>query len=71
MGAYWSIEECGWRTADGAPADALATPWSVRGIDAWSPPVPADAAEVLRMRRPVAAVPKQAAPADGELLLPR
>ena len=66
MGGYWSVEHCGWRTADGAPVDALATPWSVRGIDAWSPAFPADAAEVLRMPRRSVVVPRQAASVDAD-----
>ena len=66
MGGYWSIEHCGWREG----GDALATPWSVRGIGACAPPCPADAADVLRMPARVATVPQQASPAEAGTLLP-
>jgi hypothetical protein len=67
MGMYWSVEDCGWRTAERAAVDALITPWSVRGVDPWSPPCPADAAEVLRMPPRAVVVPHQAGSADALL----
>ena len=65
MGGYWSVEDCAWKDC----ADALATPWSVRGIDAWSPPWPADASEVLRLPPRAVVVPQQAASVDAGSLL--
>ncbi len=60
MDGYRSVEYCAWKHG----ADALATPWSVRGIDAWSPPWPADASQVLRLPRRAVVVPQQAGSAD-------
>ncbi len=65
MGGYWSVEDGAWK--DGT--DALATPWSVRGIDAWSPPWPVDAWEVLRLPSRSVVLPEQAAAVDAHSLL--
>jgi hypothetical protein len=52
MDVYWSIERCGWVPCR-APADPLATPWSVAAAPAPEPePVPD-----LPHQRPTGPVP--------------